>query len=92
MYDLLMPNAINFSFVYYYALLLGTAVYIPGFPKVGKALLRSIPGSDLTPHPAADASPALPLDMCEGTGRWQLYFYMLAQRKKVLAKAKAKSS
>jgi len=24
--------------------------------------------------------------------RWQLYFYMLAQRKKVLAKAKAKSS
>mgnify|MGYP006126107957 CR=1 FL=1 len=52
MYDLLMPNAINFSFVYYYALLLGTAVYIPGFPKVSEFIRRYsiVPGSDFTPH------------------------------------------
>ena len=31
---MLMPNLFNFEFVYYHALLLGTAVYIPGFPKV----------------------------------------------------------
>ena len=34
MYDLKMPNPWNFGFCYYTFLLVGTLLYIPGFPKV----------------------------------------------------------
>eukprot|EP00242_Pyramimonas_sp_CCMP2087_P012699 CAMPEP_0198200378 /NCGR_PEP_ID=MMETSP1445-20131203/3404_1 /TAXON_ID=36898 /ORGANISM="Pyramimonas sp., Strain CCMP2087" /LENGTH=260 /DNA_ID=CAMNT_0043870433 /DNA_START=90 /DNA_END=872 /DNA_ORIENTATION=+ len=40
-YDLLMPNAYNFAFSYYTFLLIGTILYIPGFPKLYFYMLAS---------------------------------------------------
>ena len=37
MYDMLMPNTWNFGFSYYTFLVIGTLLYIPGFPKVSKS-------------------------------------------------------
>ncbi|PHT64895.1 hypothetical protein T459_29320 [Capsicum annuum] len=77
-YAVRMPNKWNFSFDYYYASLVGLAIYVPGKNLNTILLLKSSPRS-------APSFCVLWLLYCCP----YLYSYMLGQRKKAVSKTKA---
>lgn len=90
-----MPNALNFGFDYYYACWLAVLAYLPGGRTrrlFGLAVVSDAPAQ-------ADRRPTAPLPRCSlhhalpscAAGFPQLYFYMLAQRRKVLRSGRSSS-